>query len=279
MGARLPSPTGRGVGGEGAALTYLLPLLLLTLLFFLAACRAPESVAEVSAPATATVTSTPALTATPPLTATPTPSPTPTSTPTPLPTLTPTPLASESGWRDQRGAVTLVTTTRLTEYFIHGMTGEALDSEMRTVGPTDAAAGLHWYALTEPRFGWDRECACTEQGCAASSVTMYLSLDYSVPLWLAPDDADPDLVAAWQAFRAALVAHEYEHGDLAAACAWNLGETFAALPPAPTCGELDAAIQAASQPVFAACRAEQRGFENATNHGLTQGVLWPPPER
>ncbi len=256
---------------------YLLPLMLLTLL--LAACRVPEPAAAVAAPATATATATAAPSATATATQTPTLAPTLTVTPTPLPTATPTPLTSELGWRETRGAVTLVTTTRLTEYFIHGLTGAALDAEMRTVGPTDAAAGLHWYALTEPRFGWDRECACAEQGCTASSVTLYLSLDYSVPLWLAPEDAAPDLVAAWQAFRAALVAHEQGHGELAAACAWSLGETFASLPPAATCDELDAAIRAASEPVFAACRAEQRGFENATNHGLTQGVLWPPPER
>ncbi len=207
---------------------------------------------------------------------TPTTTPEPTLTPTPAPSATPTPLFTESTRRETRGSVTLITTTRQTEYFIHGLTGEELDREMRTVGPTDASAGLHWHALTEPHFNWDRTCTCTDAGCTAREVTMYLTVDYWLPLWVAPDEAADDLVWSWQAFREALAEHEYGHGNLAAACAWSLGETFVALPPAPNCDALDAAMLSAAQPVFAACRAEQRGYENATNHGRTQGVLWPP---
>jgi len=263
--------------GEGETLMLRKPISLITLLLAtlaLAACGSPEAAAAIPSPSP---TPLPAVTATPtPLTATPTTTPEPTLTPTPAPSATPTPLFTESTRRETRGSVTLITTTRQTEYFIHGLTGEELDREMRTVGPTDASAGLHWYALTEPHFNWDRTCTCTDAGCTAREVTMYLTVDYWLPLWVAPDEAADDLVWSWQAFREALAEHEYGHGNLAAACAWSLGETFVALPPAPNCDALDAAMLSAAQPVFAACRAEQRGYENATNHGRTQGVLWPP---
>jgi hypothetical protein len=35
-------------------------------------------------------------------------------------------------------------------------------------------------------------------------------------------------------------------------------------------------MRAASDPIFGQCREAQRTYENETDHGRTQGVLWPP---
>lgn len=250
----------------------LIPVLLAGCIDWPAAAAAPVA----STPTASTAIPSATLTPTPTSTSSRTSAPTATPTPSPLPTATPTALFSEGSRRETKGSVSVVTTTRQTNYFIHGTTAEQLDREMRTVGPTDAAAGLHWYALTEPRFGWDKACTCTEAGCAASAITVYLSLDYWLPLWLPPEGVEEELVWDWQAFSLALLEHERGHGALAMTCAWALGDTFSALPPAPTCADLDAAMQAASSPVFATCRAEQRHYENTTNHGQKEGVVWPP---
>jgi len=178
--------------------------------------------------------------------------------------------------QETRGAVTLVTTIRTTHYEIGGATAAEIDTAMRTQGPVDPLGGYHWFALTEPLFDWRYACPCGEGGCVTGPVTIYLTVSYTFPRWTAPAGADPALTAQWAAFEAALTEHERGHGALAVECAWALGGAFAALPPSDTCCALDAAVLSASEGVFAACRESQRRYEEETDHGRTQGVIWPP---
>ncbi len=199
--------------------------------------------------------------------------PPPTVTPSPRPVVT----EQASNYNEEsRDGVTLITTTNTTRYYIYGSTAEEIDTEMRTVGPTDPAGGYHWFALTEPLFDWRYDCVCGEGGCAAESLRMLLTVNYSFPRWQAADPIDEVLRGQWAAFESALIGHERGHGSLAADCAWKLGEAFINLSPSPTCPELDQAVHAASSPVFAACREAQVLYETETNHGASQGVIWPP---
>ncbi len=178
---------------------------------------------------------------------------------------------------ETRGAVTLVTTTTVRRYTVGGQTAADIDVEMRAAGPVDPLGGYHWFALTEPLFDWRYECPCAENGCLPGPVTALLTVTLTLPRWTAPAGAEGSLGGQWAAFEAALIAHEQGHAALAADCAWALGEAIAALPPQPSCPAVDAAARAASEPVFAACRASHRAYEDETDHGWTQGVVWPPP--
>jgi predicted secreted Zn-dependent protease len=194
----------------------------------------------------------------------------------PTPTEEPGTTFSSAERSETRGAVTLVTVMNTTHYHINGGSADEIDRQMRTLGPTDPLGGYHWYALTEPLFDWRYPCPCNAGGCTTGPVTMYLTLDYTLPLWLAPDGAGETLRAQWAAFEAALTLHEHGHGERAAECSWRLGETFARLPPAPTCTDVDQAVLTASREIFAGCRDTQGQYETETDHGRTQGVSWPP---
>jgi predicted secreted Zn-dependent protease len=199
------------------------------------------------------------------------------ATPSPVLTATPPPRTTYTTTsQETRGAVTLVAVVHTTRYEIGGATAAEIDTAMRTWGPVDPLGGYHWFALTEPLFDWRYSCPCGEGGCVTGPVTVYLTVSYTFPRWAASSGADPALAAQWTAFEAALIEHEHGHGALAAECAWSLGEAFAALPPAVTCAALDAAVLSASQDVFATCREAQRRYEDQTDHGRTQGVIWPP---
>ena len=173
--------------------------------------------------------------------------------------------------------MTLRTTTTTIHYFISGTTSEELDAQMRSLGPVDALGGYHWFALTEPLFDWRYDCPCADQSCLPGPVTALLTIRMTLPRWIIPPGMESDpLAGQWAAFESALAVHEGGHADLAVACAWQLGEAIAALPPAGSCAEIDAAVGPATDPVFAACREAQRAYENETNHGQSQGVIWPP---
>ncbi len=204
----------------------------------------------------------------------------PTAAPTtPAPTATPTAPAPQTSvtrttHEETRGAVTLQATTVTVRYIIGGLSGEAIDTQMRTLGPTDALGGYHWYALTEPLFDWQLQPSCGDAGCTVQAATLLLTVRYTLPQWSPEGTPDPELAARWAAFEASLIAHEQGHGALATDCAWQLGAAFTALV-APSEAALHEAARAASEPVFAACRAAQRAYEDETDHGRAQGVIWP----
>lgn len=199
-----------------------------------------------------------------------------TATETPTLTSAPSVTRSTTVSEETRGSVTLRATRTTLLYAISGFSEIDLESQMRTLGPTDSLGGFHWYALTEPFFDWQHEAACTEAGCTASHITMLLTVNTTLPRWVTSEGATEELRGKWAAFSGALTGHEEGHATRAADCSWRLGEAFVALPPAPNDEALSQAMRAASNAIFSDCRAAQRSYENETDHGRTQGVIWPP---
>jgi|GEM_PF-970991 len=204
----------------------------------------------------------------------------PSATPTWVATATNTPSPSIVVERaiseETRDTVTVRVTTITRYYQIGGFSAGEISEQMRIFGPTDAFSGNHWYALTEPTFDWDDEGPCTDQGCAAGHVIVFLNLRYSLPQWTIGDRADPTLRAQWGAFSSALTIHEHGHGSRAIDCAWRLGAALAALRPAGDRPSFEQSMRTASDQVFAGCRQEQSQYEYETDHGRTQGVTWGP---
>ena len=72
-----------------------------------------------------------------------------------------------------------------------------------------------------------------------------------------------------------LFAHEEGHRDLAVKAARELTSAVADLPPVSTCAQLDREVNALGQEQMKRLLKEQRDYDTATNHGATQGALFP----
>lgn len=195
------------------------------------------------------------------------------SNPTPLPT--PVLTSDETTYSTPFEGGVVLTTAKVTRYTLLGDSAETLNEYMRYFAPLDSY-GNSWLALTDPVFNWGYDCGCGEAGCVTGPLTIYVTLDYTLPTWEPPPGTDATLEYQWNRFERAVINHERGHGDLATECGLWLGEAFAVLPPQASCGAVHGAVSTASQPVFAECRAAQSNYETTTNHGQTDGVVWPP---
>jgi predicted secreted Zn-dependent protease len=184
---------------------------------------------------------------------------------------------SRSYHEETRGVVTLRQSNVTVTYMVGGATAEEIDWQMAILGPRDVLGGYSWYALTEPMFNWEYECACADLGCKPPAVTILLTIRYTIPHWSQPGMEHDPLVGYWNYFEQALRTHEQGHGELAAGCAWQLGDAITAQPAAATCAEFDASIPA-TDTVFQGCRSAQPTNEEETKHRESQGVAWPPGE-
>jgi predicted secreted Zn-dependent protease len=272
----------------GGMITHRSLTQLLVFSMMLAGCASARQVhldasqaAPLQAPILASETPRPTLTDTPTATATATVTLTATTTLSPTLSATPTLVAATMviGYRyaqETRGAVTLRRTDGTIDYLVHGSTADEITRQMKALGPRDPIGHFLWYGLTTPLYDVDTACGCSDAGCASPTVTVNLLINYMLPHWSEPGMEHDRLAAYWSYFEGAITTHEQGHGDIAATCAWQMGDAITALPPAATCEAYSAAVNAARIAVSAQCRQMQQAYDNSTGHGATQGVVWPP---
>ena len=160
-------------------------------------------------------------------------------------------------------------------YAVHGESAlDVLESLRQDAPERDGARrpGYHEWRFRYRYTAWQasQECHPREIVVLARTVTV-------VPEWDARDRASPDLAADWDAFLGAIEAHEMGHRAIALA---HLDRVFRSLERARSerCEGLPDALQRASEGPIRDEMAEQRQYDQETEHGIRQGTIWPRRE-
>jgi predicted secreted Zn-dependent protease len=96
-----------------------------------------------------------------------------------------------------------------------------------------------------------------------------------MPSWEPPAEADAELVADWGRYVEALRRHERRHEENGVGRAVEIRDTLLALGPRSTCADLEVAADAAGEEILEAGRAWDRRYDDDTDHGATEGVVFP----
>ena len=153
----------------------------------------------------------------------------------------------------------------VTYYDIRGSTVAELSAAMNESGPVaydgwKGAAATHWYISWEwPGYG--------SADCRLDEADISYQLDVTLPRWKPPADVSPELVAEWNDYIRALAGHEQRHVDFVPEGAAQAGQAIRAA----TCETAEEAAQAAVETI----RQRDRDYDAATNHGATQGAIFP----
>jgi len=105
-------------------------------------------------------------------------------------------------------------------------------------------------------------------------VSAAFNVEFIYPRWVAPPSPSAVLVLQWNAYVAALQTHESAH-ELKAIDATN--DAYAAINAlgVVSCGDFNAAAQAAIDATTARAKQADVSYEATTNHGATQGAHFP----
>ena len=143
------------------------------------------------------------------------------------------------------------------------------EAELRAELNANAPVGYDGYkgdATTNWFIRWDWP-GYGSNSCDLSKATVSYEVVVTFPRWIPPDDASPELVGKWNRFTRVLAEHEQNHVDFVVA---NYPSVLDAIRSA-TCETADAAASAALEPI----RQLDRDYDDATNHGETEGVRFP----
>lgn len=174
----------------------------------------------------------------------------------------------------QNRVITPLVTEKYEYYEIRGNSEKELRGQMCRNGCSfndgekyDSVTSWHWRL----NYGYDR----APGACIADSLKVALVIIYRYPKWVHTDGAPQPLVDKWDGYMKNLITHENGHRDLAVEAAAELSRALAALLPAATCAELDREVRALSRARMQKLNAEEKGYDESTIHGKTQGAVFP----
>ncbi len=158
-------------------------------------------------------------------------------------------------------------------YEIEGLSRAEISAALRAHGPD--VRGQQFFGLTEWEMGVEYRAVEVESGCAIDGLKVRVSTETHLPRWPGDAVASSALSGAWDRFITALDHHEDGHRVLAEEAAETVRRRLLAVS-APTCGRLDGVAQREMAAVMQEYEARQLAYDAETDHGRTQGAVWPP---
>jgi predicted secreted Zn-dependent protease len=137
------------------------------------------------------------------------------------------------------------------------------------------ADGKKYDSVTSWYWKWNFSSDTADRTCTADSVRVTLEVTYRFPKWITPEDAPRPLMDKWDRYMRNLIRHEEGHRDMALEATADFARAVAGLPPAASCADLDREVRTLSRTRMAQLNADQNEYDAATNHGTTQGALFP----
>jgi predicted secreted Zn-dependent protease len=136
-------------------------------------------------------------------------------------------------------------------------------------------AGNGFAGITDSHQDVAYTATSASNSCTVKSATITLKSTIFVPELANSNGMDQALLAKWNAFVAGIQKHEPGHVDISLNGAKELQRTIEALAPAATCQALQTSMLAAQDRVAASVNAKNLSYDKDTNHGYTQGPMFP----
>jgi predicted secreted Zn-dependent protease len=102
-----------------------------------------------------------------------------------------------------------------------------------------------------------------------------VQVTFTLPQWEPPPAASKELIDQWNAYLDALQQHENGHREIGVAAGQAIYQALGRLPSYDACDALERAADAACQQILDQHRQQELDYDQATNHGATQGAHFP----
>jgi predicted secreted Zn-dependent protease len=166
-------------------------------------------------------------------------------------------------------------TVKYDYYDIHGHTVDQLRLDMNSKDIVDRN-GRRNDAFTTWDVDWKFNYKTNETGrCALTSVHVTVAVTYRLPRWTDSSAASDEIRRHWDRYMAALLTHERGHENFGVSAAKDVEAAIIALKPQDDCTILDQKANAAGHKAVDKYVAQEIVYDIETNHGATQGAIFP----
>ncbi len=176
--------------------------------------------------------------------------------------------------KEIKAALPPLITERYEYYDINGSCENDLLRDLRKKGVA-WDDGKKYESVTSWHVKWNYSHTQDTHTCSADSFQVTVDIIFRYPKWTQIEDAPQMLADKWDDYMNHLLVHENGHRDMAVEAAADLSRAVSDLSPAQTCAELDRAVRILSRTRMNKLNDDERHYDEATNHGATQGAIFP----
>jgi predicted secreted Zn-dependent protease len=159
-------------------------------------------------------------------------------------------------------------------YPVAGATEARIRAELDLRGPVTDGQQFHGSSQTVWRYNY-RLLRMGSGACRTQSFRLLVRNVFTLPYLVNEAQTPEDLRRAFQEYSGYLRAHEDGHHGIALAKLYEFRRDVED-SGYPSCEAARQAIAAMSQNLAASLRELQASYDEATDHGRTQGAVWPP---
>lgn len=159
-------------------------------------------------------------------------------------------------------------------YQVHGNTPNQVEAQVMQCSPV-IEGGQDFTASTIYSINWLYTYTSdpTTELCSLSNIAVGVRVEYVFPEW-SSTGASGTFTKEWSTFIANLTTHEHGHAQLDISYAGQILSALQALPPS-TCNMVQTTATTTAQNIIRNLDSANAAYDTATNHGLTQGALFP----
>lgn len=158
-------------------------------------------------------------------------------------------------------------------YDVEGDDAGSITASLEQRSPSIGAR--RFYGATEWEVNAEYRWIERPTGCTLEGVRVRLLIQTRLPRWAPRGPTDAGLRRAWERFARDLDAHETHHRDLIAAAADDMRWRLVSLRQ-PGCSTMALAAQRTLAEAIEETKTRNEAFDVRTQHGKTQGAVWPP---
>jgi predicted secreted Zn-dependent protease len=160
-------------------------------------------------------------------------------------------------------------TIRTNYYYATGASPRQIRESMAKARP----ARLLHDAQTDWHIDWKFTSVGGSANCAIETLTLRTAITITLPRWVAPTNAPPELTAKWKDYMAALEKHEIRHRMMAEQAANRMRAELPRLHG--PCGTFQNTVNASANQILADCKRREADYDLKTEHGLSEGARFP----
>lgn len=158
-------------------------------------------------------------------------------------------------------------------YKIYGNTVWDLRNQMSQCGPKQD--GESFDAVTHYYINWNYLYQYQADGsCQIKNVAVGVKVDIYYPGWQKPNNPDYLVVERWNAYIKNLIVHEEGHRQIAFEGAKQIFDKLNSIPESDDCQTIENQANAESTAITNEVAVRQKSYDDATNHGETQGAFF-----
>jgi len=165
---------------------------------------------------------------------------------------------------------------RRSVYDIQGTTVKEIRRDLNAGSPL-FDDGTRRAAHTDWTITWDVDSIESDSGCRVDHVATTVTIDDRVPRLLNRGAVPVDVLAEWDAYVDAVLAHELRHQQFAVNAAYRIESALPGLQEHGSCEDLLSDAARLAGELVDSDRRRERQYDDTTRYGYVEGVEFPRP--